>query len=494
MKISKHWRINLVLFFLFVCGTAIIGRLFYLQVCQRDFYMALAQGQQKTFTEKQGERGEIFLQNKKGELYPLAINKNNDEGIKRYYPQKFLAAQVVGFFGGEGRGQYGVEGYYDNKLTGETKFQEGERNPWINFFYSEKSKPRKGADVILTIDYNIQFEAEKLLVQAKENLNIEGGEIIVMDPMSGKILAMANFPDFDPNEYASQEDFEIFKNNAIQEAFEPGSVFKPITMAAALDQNKITPQTTYVDTGEVKIAGYTITNYNKNVWNKMTMTNVLEKSINTGAIFVEKQIGHKVFLEYIEKFGFFQKTGIDLQGEILAQNNTLRRGRDINFATASFGQGIEITPIQMMVAYSAIANGGEIVKPYVIESFDDEDKNAENENVISSKSASQVTAMLCSVVQNGFSKQARVPGYYIAGKTGTGQIPWTSLGKNKEGYSDKTWQSFIGFAPAFDPEFLILVKLDNPAAKTAEYSAIPIFKELAKYIIDYLEIPCDFEL
>ena len=492
MKLSKHWRINLILLFLLVFGAAIISRLFYLQVCERDFYKALAQGQQKTFTEKQGERGEIFLQNKQGELFPLAVNKNGDEGSKRYYPQKFLAAQVVGFFGGEDMGQYGVEGYYNNKLTGEVKFQEGERNPWVNFFYSEKNQPRKGEDIILTIDYNIQFKAEQLLKQAKENLSIEGGEIIVMDPMSGKILAMANFPDFDPNEYGTHENFEIFKNNAIQEAFEPGSIFKPITMAAALDQGKITPQTTYVDTGQVKIAGHTIYNYDKRVWNKMTMTNVLEKSINTGAIFAERQIEHKIFLDYIEKFGFFRRTGIDLQGEILASNKTLKNGRDINFATASFGQGIEVTPIQMAVAYSVIANGGKIVNPYVIEDFDN--KDIDNENVISSKSASQITAMLCSVVQSGFSKQARVPGYYIAGKTGTGQIPWTSLGINKEGYSDKTWQSFMGFAPAFDPEFLILVKLDNPAAKTAEYSAIPVFKELAKYIIDYLEIPRDFEM
>ena len=492
MRISKHWRINFVLFFLFVCGAAIISRLFYLQICQHDFYMALAQGQQKTFSENQGERGEIFLQNKKGELYPLAINQSKDEATERYYPQKFLAAQVVGFFGGEGRGQYGVEGYYDSKLTGEIKFQEGERNPWVNFFYSEKNQPQKGADVILTIDYNIQFKAEQLLAQAKQNLNIEGGEIIVMDPVSGRILAMANFPDFDPNEYGSQEDFDVFKNNAIQEAFEPGSIFKPITMAAALDQGKITPQTTYIDTGEVEIAGHILSNYGKRIYGVATMTEVLEKSINTGAIFAEKQIDRKAFLQYIEKFGFFQKTGIDLQGEILAGNRTLKKGREINFATASFGQGIEVTPIQMMAAYSALANNGKVAKPYVLEGSNN--GGAEAENVISPKTASQITAMLCSVVQNGFSKKARVPGYYIAGKTGTGQIPWTSLGVNKEGYSDKTWQSFMGFAPAFDPKFLILVKLDNPAAKTAEYSALPVFRELAKYIIDYLEIPCDYEV
>ncbi len=223
------------------------------------------------------------------------------------------------------------------------------------------------------------------------------------------------------------------------------------------------------------------------------MTEVLEKSVNTGAVFAESQVGHKTFLDYIKRFGFFERTGIDLQGEVFSQNKNLRNGRDINFATASFGQGIEVTPIQIMVAYSAIANGGKLVQPYIIEGAGSRRANDDN-NVISQKSASRITAMLCSVVQNGFAKSAQVPGYYIAGKTGTGLMPWTSLGIKKEGYSDKTWQSFVGFAPAFDPKFLILVKLDNPEAKTAEYSAVPIFRELAKYIIDYWEIPSDYEL
>ncbi|MBA7709875.1 Penicillin-binding protein PbpB [subsurface metagenome] len=220
------------------------------------------------------------------------------------------------------------------------------------------------------------------------------------------------------------------------------------------------------------------------------MTEVLEKSINTGAVFAESQLGHKNFLNYIERFGIFEKTGIDLQWEISPPNTELKQEREINFATASYGHGIEMTPIQLARAFCVIANGGKLVKPYLVET----EPEISNNNVISAQTAFKLTAMLVSVVKNGpYTKRARIPGYYIAGKTGTAQMSFAALDIDEEGYSDKTWQSFVGFAPAFDPRFLILVKLDNPATKTAEYSAVPLFQELAKYIIDYYQIPPDYE-
>ncbi len=331
--------------------------------------------------------------------------------------------------------------------------------------------------------------AEKLLEKAKENLYIESGEIVVIDPNLGKILALADFPNFNPNEYSEVTNFEIFKNSSIHKVFEPGSVFKPITMAAALDQGKITPQTTYTDEGQVQIGNYTIYNYDKRVWGERTMTEVLEKSINTGAIFAERQLGHNLFLEYLERFGFFEPTGIDLQGEIFSQNKEFKKGYEINFATASFGQGFEITSLQLVRAFSAIANGGKLINPHLINDNSLVAKKDERQ-IISKNTSSQITMMLVSTVENGFAKKAKIPGYYVAGKTGTAQIPY----ENKRGYHpDKTIQSFIGFAPAFDPQFLILVKLYNPNTKTAEYSAVPIFRELAKYIIDYWQISPDYE-
>ena len=259
---------------------------------------------------------------------------------------------------------------------------------------------------------------------------------------------------------------------------------KPITMAIGLQEGKITPQTSYVDEGFVKFGSSVIYNYDGRKYGEQTMTQVLEKSINTGAVFAEEMVPHNVYLEYLEKFGFFEKTGIDLT-EYYSENKELKKGYAINFATAAFGQGIEMTPVQLLRAFFAIANGGKLAKPYLVAR---DHENAEVETVISEKTAAQVTAMMVSVVENGYSKSAKVPGYYVAGKTGTAQVP--EGGKYSK---DKTIQSFIGFAPAFGPKFVMLVKLDNPKTKTAEYSAAPVFKDLAKYIINYWQITPDYQ-
>ena len=542
----KRWRINLIFLIFILFGAAIIGRLFFLQVIKGDYYRAMAQGQQGDFQSLRGERGKIFFKEgqilatnvKKDYLYISPQNIKDKEGtakalsqllgleeasllekikknslfekIKsdlteeekekileknlngvyfgeetvRNYPQNNIASHLIGFLSKDEKGQYGVEGSYNDSLQGEEcVLREG---------ISSNLEINRGTDIFLTVDYNIQFMAEKLLRQAKDDFNIESGQIIIADPSSGKILALADFPNFDPNNYSEMKDFEIFQNSATQKLFEPGSVFKPITMAAALDQNKITPQTSYIDSGEVKIGEDIIYNYGQRIFGKQTMTNVLEKSINSGAIFAEKQLGHKLFLDYINRFGLFEPSGIDLD-ETSSENKEFKKGYEINFATASFGQGIEITPIQLVKAFSAIANGGKLVHPYVAEKISKNGQITEtkseisSEQIISKKTASQVTAMMVSVVKNGpYTKRAKVPGYYIAGKTGTAQVP------EKGVYSiNKSWQSFIGFAPAFNPKFLILVKLDNPETKSSEYSATPIFGKMAKYIIDYYQIPPD---
>ena len=539
----KNGRINLIFFLFLLFSAAIISRLIYLQILKGDFYKALSQGLNNSFSETQIERGEIFL--KGGE--PLAINidlpfvfasprkiekfeetaealsqilnldKNSvleqlkkdkdksysllkrkltqkevddlkklnlggvylDEEMVRYYPQENLASQVIGFLGAQGIGQYGLEESFNDILEN-----------------GEDTEAKKGPDLILTIDYNIQFEAEKLLQGVKENLEIKSGQIIVIEPNSGKIIAMAHFPNFNPNQYekyAKEENLEIFKNSVTQKLFEPGSVFKPMTMAGALNEGKITPETTYHDPGEIKIGGYKIYNYGQRTYpGELTMTNVLEKSINTGAVFAETQLGEALFLNYIKKFGFFEKTGIDLP-EVYSENEEFKKGYEINFATASFGQGIEMTPMQLARAYCAIANGGKLIKPYLAEKILEngtllnEIEPEISSSIISSKTSRQLTAMLVSVVENGFAKSAKIPGYYIAGKTGTAQVAEGGV------YSpDKSIQTFVGFAPAFDPKFLILIKLDNPETKTAEYSAVPIFHALSEYIIHYWQIPPDY--
>lgn len=421
--------------------------------------------------------------------------------ITRKYPEKNFASHILGFVGGEGSGQYGVEGFYEEELKGKEGFAIGEKSSdgYMVFFDPENSlSVQRGSDLVLTIDLYIQFKAEELLKKAKEDFDIKNGQIIVLDPSSGEIIADASLEDFDPNEYYNY-DLSNFINPVAQRLFEPGSVFKAVTMAVAIEEGKITPQTTYIDKGCVKIGPDTICNYSGKVYGENTMTGVLEKSINTGAVFAEERIPHDVFLDYINSFGVFEKTGVDVQGEVSSENKELKKGYEVNFATASFGQGIEMTPIQLVRVFSVFANGGKLVKPHVVKEIIKLDGSVLNDGcdqaprVISNITASKLTTMLVSVVENGFAKGAKVPGYYIAGKTGTAQVPWTSLDIDESGYSDETIQTFIGFAPAFNPEFLIMIKLDNPKTETAEYSAIPLFRELAEYIINYYQIPPDHE-
>jgi cell division protein FtsI/penicillin-binding protein 2 len=229
------------------------------------------------------------------------------------------------------------------------------------------------------------------------------------------------------------------------------------------------------------------------------MTTVLKRSINTGAIFVEKKLGHQSFYNYLEKFGYFEKSGIDLFGEVVSSNNeiksALKNNTDISFGTASFGQGIAMTPLQMINSFSAIINGGTLYRPYVVQKINNQTIKPEiiRENIISQETSTELKKMLIEVVEDGFGHLAKIDGYWIGGKTGTSQIPYTSLGINKAGYSDNTWQTFMGFAPALNPQFIILVKLDNPKkVKTSEYSAVPIFNKLASYILNYWQVPYDY--
>lgn len=420
------------------------------------------------------------------------LHWQNEPG--RYYPQERLASQLSGFVGGDVTGQYGVEGYYEDTLKGKTGIKE-EKKGLSSIFFDDSQESLDGADIYLTIDYNIQFQAESLLSKAIEDLGADSGQIIVMKPDSGRVLAMANFPSFNPNQYSKEKNLDIFQNTAVQKLYEPGSVMKPFTMSIALNEGKITPDTTFVDEGFVTIGPDTIRNFDKKKYGLQTMTQVLENSVNTGAVFVSQLIPRDIYLDYFDKFGFAKKTGIDLQAEAYSRNENLKKGINMEFATASFGQGIELTPIQLASGFCALANGGKLVRPYVVEKIIDGSdeiyaKPQLSSQIISQQTISQLTPMLVSVVEKGFGSGAKIQGYYLAGKTGTAQIPL----KNAKGYDpNKTIQSFIGFGPAFNPQFLILVKMDNPKVSSSSLSAVPVFKKLAQYIINYWQIPPDYD-
>lgn len=409
----------------------------------------------------------------------------------RRYPANSLAAHVLGFLGFSGDervGQYGIEGYYNDELRGKKGVSD------IGFFdFSSDQYYEDGANLELSIDYNIQFIVEKKLQEAVERWGAESGSAIFMNPKTGEILAMANVPAFNPNTYGETPDINRFINNAIQGVFEPGSVMKPITLAAAIDAGAVNPNTAYNDTGEVRIGGYTIRNSDLKAHGETTMTQVLEKSLNTGAVFAQQTLGKEQFRSYLYKFRLNERTGIDLPGEVPGNLGDLATtNRDINFATASFGQGIAVSRIGFLDAFSALANNGAMMKPRVVKAIrkvngsEEEIKSEQLASPISASTASKVTAMLINAVEAGYGKRAGVPGYKVAGKTGTAQVP----NENGDGYSDKTIHSFAGYAPAFAPVFVGIVSLDNPkGVRFAESSATPVFGEIASYILNYYQVP-----
>ena len=558
----KDLRLSLVVIFVFIIGGLFLCRLFVLQIDQGNFYKAIAQGQQVQLSEIEGKRGYVYFSN--GEILAMnkeepylfispAEIENNEEAVeeilkiidveksfllslledensfykivkkeigkekadkikslklkglyigndtKRYYPAEKTSSQIIGFVNQDKIGQYGIEGCYNETIKGLSSLEKSERNPFSFSFKGTNNDSLDGDNLTLTIDYNIQFIAEELLEEGMEEYDAEGGNIIVMNPNTGAIIAMAQKPNFDPNNYGNSNG-AYFKNTSIQEIFEPGSIFKPITMAMAINDGAVTAETKYTDNlGYVQYPTNRVSNYSNKAWGEVNMTQVLENSINTGVIFAEKELGHESFYNYLEKFGIFEKTGIDLSGEVVSANNeiknALKSNVDISFGTASFGQGIAMTPLQMINSFSAIINGGTLYKPYVVKKINNQmvEPKAIRENIISKETSTELKKMLISVVENGFGHLAKVEGYWIGGKTGTSQIPYSSLGINKAGYSDSTWQTFMGFAPALDPQFIVLVKLNNSKKiKTSEYSAVPIFNKLANYIFDYWQIPPDY--
>ncbi len=416
----------------------------------------------------------------------------------RYYPHEELGCHLTGFVGitENGKmGQYGLEGYYEETLKGESGFLSGQKDTsgnWIPSLIQKIDSAEDGSDLVLTIDQNIQFRAEKELKSLVEKWQPENGTIIIMEPKTGAVRAMANYPCFNPNEYNKVEDIDVFLNPAIHKVYEPGSVFKPITIAAGLDSNKISSQTTYNDSGQTVIRETIIRNSDNNTYGEQTMTEVLEKSINTGAVFVQQTIGQKIFSDYIEKFYFHIPTGIDLASETVGDISNLYTGREINLATISFGQGVTVTPMGMLSALSAIANQGRMMRPYIVDKIvkpEGEEIKTEPQlinQVISKESSEELSQMLVSVTENGFGKPVRISGYSIASKTGTAQIPDFEKG----GYTDQTAQTLIGFAPAFDPKFAILIKLEKPqGVRFASVSISPAFKSLTEYLLNYFEIP-----
>jgi len=467
---------------------------------------------------------EIFKRlNKPDDPYEPLVNRIEDENLVntikglnlkgiyfkeerfRYYPFNNLLSQTVGFVSeaedGVLKGRYGLEAYYDTILSGNSGEFSGIRDALgrlVRSLFSEEKGVVDGANLILTIDKNIQLASEEVLVNLIKGRKASKGTIIVMEAKTGKILALANWPDFNLNEFSKVKDYSVYKNYAVSERYELGSVIKPITMACGIELKKITPDTTYDDKGYYEVGGYTIRNFRNEVYGKnVTMWKVLERSINTGAIFVANRVGIENLRHCFKKFGLNEKTGIDLPTEIKGDLSNLEypKANPINLATASYGAGIAVTPIELLRAFSAFVNNGKIIVPYLVEAIQDSNgvyrsiDQPEPKEAISEETAQTLSAMLVSVVENGYGKNAKIKGYSLGGKTGTAFIPIFG----KEGYSEDEIHSFVGFFPASNPKFLILVKMDRPqqGEGAASHTVTLAFKEVEQFLINYYNIAPD---
>lgn len=420
-----------------------------------------------------------------------------EEQAVRFYPEGSMAAQLLGFVGkdedGSPKGYFGLEGFYDRQLRGKdglaTVINDATGKP-ILAKMNRGSGKIDGRSINLNVDRTIQYLLDRDLKGGIYKYGAVGGMAAIMDPKTGGILAMSSFPSFDPRSYQEYSD-HVYKNPFITNTYEPGSTFKPLIMSAAIDAGLVTPETKCsICAGPVEIGGYEIKTWNNEYTANQTMTDVILHSDNTGMVFTGRLLGLDRLISYIKKFGIGEMTGIDLQGE---ETPTLRPRDDwypIDLATATFGQGITVTPIELLTAFSAVANEGKRMEPHIVKSIETADgekieiKPKVLSKPISPKTATVMTEMMVTAVDKGESKWAKPKGYRIAGKTGTAQIP-------VEGHYDpnKTIASFIGFAPADDPKFLMVVILDRPSTSIyGAETAAPIFMTVAKNLLDYYNI------
>ncbi len=387
--------------------------------------------------------------------------------IERYFPFQKEASHILGFVSlndaGQWEGKYGIERQFEKYL-------------------------KRGDDIILTIDKNIQAEAELAINDLVKKWKAKSGQVIILESETGKVLAMASVPNFDPNEYFKYP-LKNFLNPNIESVWEPGSVFKVLTMAIGLESGAIKPNTSYFDKGFVTLNKRTIYNWDKKGHGWQKMGDVLAKSLNTGAVFIESKIGHKKFLKYLKKFGINKKTGIQLPDEVSGSLRNLENNpKDINFATASFGQGVSVTPMEIIMAINTIADGGVLMVPRIVNkiiTFDGREIDFGKDikyRVISQETAEKVKEMMVKAVEHG--KIGHISGYDLAAKTGTAQVPF------KGKYLDKYVHTYIGFGPANNPKFTMLIKLDEPEGNILSgATVVPTFRKLAQFLFNYFKIP-----
>lgn len=421
----------------------------------------------------------------------------------RVYPSGKMGANILGFtgFNEDGKtvsGRYGLERYYNDVLSRESS------ELYVNFFAQVFSglngalfaSENTEGNIVTTIEPSVQAELEKKLasVVTSWNSDLTGG--IIMDPSTGEIYAMALNPTYDPNDFSKEKNSNVYGNALVDRVYEMGSIVKPLTMASGIDAGVVTPTTRYNDQGFVIVNGAKVSNFDGRGRGDVSMQTVLSDSLNTGVAFVTQKLGNEALTEYFLSLGFGEETGIDLPGEVHGLVNNLNSPRDIEHVTASFGQGIALTPIEMVRALSALGNGGYLPNPHLVKRIEYADGSSkeltydEREQVFKTETSEQITRMLVKVVDEALLKgTVKIPRYSVAAKTGTAQMA-------KEGgggyYDDRYLHSFFGYFPAYKPRFIVFLFTVYP--KGAEYASHTLtmpFIDLVKFLINYYEIPPD---
>lgn len=503
---------------------------------------------------------EILLSDRELEE-PQFLGIRLSEEYFRFYPEQELAAQILGYVNSAGQGQYGVEGSFDDILRGKDGIftsQIDAHGNQITVGDSVIESAEDGADVTLTIDRAIQLQVERILGAGVDRYNADSGQAIVVNPETGAILAMANYPTFNPNvygdvfervkydlteeekeniyvtgteeepkywhyiqvdpdvrielfpdeeeegvwyAYANDVGPEVYKNKTLQEVYEPGSIFKPLAMVAAINSGEVVANTTFVDDGPVEVDfnvitgeyDFSIDTFDGHHYGLQTMTQVLEKSNNVGMVFVARKLGEALFYSYIKAFGLTQRTGIELSDEVTGKVEHYSGWTESELVTKAFGQGISMTPLQLIQAYTAIVNNGIMMRPYLVKSVEYSNGSSEHfepevvSQVLTEDSSQMIMAMMTAVGESY--QNLKLENHYFGGKSGTAQT--YKYGKALSG-PGTTIGSFVGFGPIDDPKFLVLIKIDHPRSiEWGASTAGPIFKEIASFLFDYYNVPPD---
>ncbi len=448
---------------------------------------------QKQRLEQLAEEMNTAYGDQRGENRPSLAGLTFEPRLQRSYPEKDLASNILGFVNWEGEGFFGVEEKFDNELAGSPI------RVWIPFDpnrVEEFPKIPQGSSLILSIDRVIQAEIEKIVEQSMEESGSESATILVMDPQNGDILAAATSPRLDLNEFWRYD--EVFEgdtpfNRVVSETYEPGSVFKVLTMSAAIDSGAVKPKTTFLDTGSIEVGGTIIRNWNSGAWGPQDMLGCMQHSLNVCLAWVATELGANKFYQYLQDFGIGHITGVDMAGE---NPGRLKQPGDedwyeADLGTNSFGQGVAVTPMQMLMAVSALANDGQMVFPRIVLSIIDDGKQYDTSprisgTPISEKTANKLTQMLATSLEVE-SSSALIEGYRVAGKTGTAEIP-TPFGYT----SSQTNASFVGWGPVDDPRFLVYVWLEKPTTSPwGSVVAAPVFRRVVERLVVLMNIPTD---